>query len=56
MTGDRIMRHEAKRAPIWLGFLLVGTLIKGIIWMFVICPFDAPDDPSHFSYITQLQN
>ncbi len=56
MTGDRIMRHEAKRAPIWLGFLLVGTLIKGIIWMFVIFPFDAPDEPSHFSYITQLQN
>src|SRR4051794_9958239 len=39
-----------------LGVLLLGTLLKGIIWSFVVPPFDAPDEPSHFNYVMQIRS
>lgn len=37
-----------------LGLLLLGTLIKGVLWSQLIFPLDAPDEPSHFNYVMQV--
>ncbi len=43
------------RTKLWLGLLLLGTLLKGVGWVFLIYPLDAPDEPSHFNHILQIR-
>jgi 4-amino-4-deoxy-L-arabinose transferase-like glycosyltransferase len=42
------------RTGIWLGLLLLATLLKGIVWVFAISPLNAPDEPSHFNHVMQI--
>jgi 4-amino-4-deoxy-L-arabinose transferase-like glycosyltransferase len=42
------------RTAIWLGLLLLATLLKGVLWVFLIYPLDAPDEPSHFNHVMQI--
>lgn len=38
----------------WIVVLLVFSLIKGLVWLFLTPIFQVPDEPSHFSYIQFL--
>src|SRR6266581_5271147 len=42
------------RARVWLGLLLLGTLLKGVGWAYFLWPLDAPDEPSHFNHVMQI--
>jgi 4-amino-4-deoxy-L-arabinose transferase-like glycosyltransferase len=43
-----------RRTGLWLSALLLGTLLKGVVWAFFLWPLDAPDEPSHFNHVMQI--
>jgi 4-amino-4-deoxy-L-arabinose transferase-like glycosyltransferase len=46
---------DNRAAGLILALLLLGTLLKGVGWSLLVFPFDAPDEPSHFTYLMQLR-
>ena len=38
-----------------LAAILVFTLLRGIAWVFIIIPLDAPDEPSHLMTVVQVR-
>jgi len=44
-----------RRVPAWLGLILAFTLLRGMVWAFLIPPLDAPDEPSHLLAVAQMQ-
>ena len=43
--------------PRWhllFGLLAISMLVKGLLWTFAIPPFDAPDEPAHYSHAQLL--
>ena len=43
-----------RRPPAPLLFLLAATLLIGIVWTFVLPPFQAPDEPAHVAYVQSI--
>jgi 4-amino-4-deoxy-L-arabinose transferase-like glycosyltransferase len=43
-----------RRPPAPLILLLAATLLIGLVWTFVVPPFQAPDEPAHVSYVQSI--
>ncbi len=44
------------RYQLWLlAAILAFTLLRGIAWVFIITPLDAPDEPSHLMTVVQIR-
>ncbi len=49
--GSGFSRYRA-----WLlAAILIFTLLRGIAWVFIIIPLDAPDEPSHLMTVVQIR-
>jgi hypothetical protein len=55
-TAPALSRLSPRKADlVALGLLLALTAIKGLLWVNLIAPLDAPDEPSHFNYVVQVR-
>lgn len=43
-----------KSVKFWVTFLFLVSLIKGLLWAFMVPIFQAPDEPQHYSYVQYL--
>lgn len=43
-----------KKDNVILGIIFCAVIIKGLIWAFVIPPFQTPDEPVHFAYVQYM--
>lgn len=43
-----------RRPPAPLLFLLAATLLIGLVWTFLVPPFQAPDEPAHVAYVQSI--
>jgi hypothetical protein len=55
-ASPAVLRAAERRTALLLGLLLVGTLLKGVLWSQLVFPLDAPDEPSHFNYVMQVHS
>lgn len=42
------------RPPLVVGWLALAALVNGLLWVAVVPPWQAPDEPKHFEYVRLL--